>query len=203
MATKVAGEMFESLIGQLFEIGRQLRQPNGYPFNPEQLKRHLQAAIEGQFGIVRSSVTYPITVNYNLTVEQMVESGGYDHVDSDITESHFSSRKKGTTNVVVSLFYFGRPMETDEVLRELDILGFRPADAQELLAFGARYPKLQQEFPVAELGSVWLNSHDNCCILCLGGYGLRRDLYLRGIKPIWEERYCFAAVRKSASEAAA
>ncbi|MGB7957611.1 MAG: hypothetical protein WCF77_02095 [Minisyncoccia bacterium] len=45
----VAGELYESITGQLFEIGRQLRQPNGYPFNAATLRAHLQAAIEGRF----------------------------------------------------------------------------------------------------------------------------------------------------------
>lgn len=45
----VAGELYESITGQLFEIGRQLRQPNGYPYDPEKLKQHLQAGIEGRF----------------------------------------------------------------------------------------------------------------------------------------------------------
>lgn len=45
----VAGELYESITGQLFEIGRQLRQPSGYPFDPEMLKAHLQDAIEGRF----------------------------------------------------------------------------------------------------------------------------------------------------------
>lgn len=49
MATQVAGEMYYELDGQLGEIKRQLRQPNGYPFNPEQLKIALQNAIEGKF----------------------------------------------------------------------------------------------------------------------------------------------------------
>jgi len=48
----VAGDLYESVTGQLFEIGRQLRQVNGYPFDPLQLKAHLQAAIEGRFGLV-------------------------------------------------------------------------------------------------------------------------------------------------------
>jgi hypothetical protein len=43
--------MYETVTGQLFEIGRQLRQPNGYPFDAELLKIHLQAAIEGCFNI--------------------------------------------------------------------------------------------------------------------------------------------------------
>jgi ribonucleoside-diphosphate reductase alpha chain len=45
----VAGELYTSITGQLFEIGRQLRQKNGYPFNPEILRVHLQKAIEGKF----------------------------------------------------------------------------------------------------------------------------------------------------------
>ena len=50
----VAGDLYESITGQLFEIGRQLRQQSGYPFDPERLKHHLQAAIEGRFkGLLR------------------------------------------------------------------------------------------------------------------------------------------------------
>ena len=49
MATKVTGELYESITGQLFEIGRQLRQVNGYPFDPERLQNHLQKGIEGRF----------------------------------------------------------------------------------------------------------------------------------------------------------
>lgn len=50
MAAQVAGDLYESITGQLFEIGRQLRQQNGYPFSPEALKAHLQDAIEGRLG---------------------------------------------------------------------------------------------------------------------------------------------------------
>lgn len=49
MAKRVTGEMYEGITGQLFEIGRQLRQVNGYPFNPKLLQSYLQAAIEGNF----------------------------------------------------------------------------------------------------------------------------------------------------------
>jgi len=51
MATKnvVAGDLYYELDGQLTEIKRQLRQKDGYPYGPLALKRHLQAAIEGDF----------------------------------------------------------------------------------------------------------------------------------------------------------
>lgn len=52
MAHRVAGESFERLTGQLFEIERQLRQKSGYSFDPEGLKRHLQAGIEGEFVVL-------------------------------------------------------------------------------------------------------------------------------------------------------
>ena len=45
----VAGDMYRDIDGQLFEIKRQLRQPGGYPFDPELLKFGLQQMIEGRF----------------------------------------------------------------------------------------------------------------------------------------------------------
>ena len=57
MAVQVAGERYESITGQLFEIGRQLRQPKGYPFDPIALQAFLQRAVEGKF--VDSKVVKP------------------------------------------------------------------------------------------------------------------------------------------------
>lgn len=54
MAEKVTGRLYESLTGELFEIGRQLRQKNGYPFNPESLKKHLQDAVRGRFACLEA-----------------------------------------------------------------------------------------------------------------------------------------------------
>ena len=66
MATPVAGELYESITGQLFEIGRQLRQPSGYPFNPDQLKTALQDAIEGNFGGARRQSLLSIITSTSL-----------------------------------------------------------------------------------------------------------------------------------------
>lgn len=59
MAIKVAGELYESITGQLFEIGRQLRQPIGYPFDPDGLKNFLQLAIEGKFNGIAAPAVKP------------------------------------------------------------------------------------------------------------------------------------------------
>lgn len=60
---RVAGELYESITGQLFEIGRQLRQTNGYPYDAEVLKEHLQRAIEGRFFWDEFRLIYPKPFN--------------------------------------------------------------------------------------------------------------------------------------------
>ncbi len=79
MAKKVAGELYESITGQLFEIGRQLRQPNGYPFDPGVLQKYLQNAIEGRFNQVIKVVTpddkileFVSTVTVSATTKKFV-----------------------------------------------------------------------------------------------------------------------------------
>ena len=58
MANIVTGEMYEEIDGQLHEIKRQIRQKNGYPFNPEELKKALQAIVEGKFGLKLNDIEW-------------------------------------------------------------------------------------------------------------------------------------------------
>lgn len=60
MAKKVEGEKYYQIDGQLLEIKRQLRQENGYPFDEDELKKHLQDAIEGRFKYVGDPKSIPI-----------------------------------------------------------------------------------------------------------------------------------------------
>ena len=45
MATIVTGDQYREIDGKLFEIKRQLRQKEGYPFSPVYLDRALQAIV--------------------------------------------------------------------------------------------------------------------------------------------------------------
>jgi hypothetical protein len=47
-STRVAGDLYFDIHGQLLEIIRQLRQKEGYPYDSMKLVDHLQAAIEGK-----------------------------------------------------------------------------------------------------------------------------------------------------------
>jgi hypothetical protein len=138
---------------------------------------------------------FPITVDYRKSLDAMVEAGRYDWVDSDITEKHFPV-KPGHADVSIELVHFDRVMETDDVLAELDRRGLRPATLPELLAFGAKYPEKQREFPVVALASVWRNLHGGRYAPCLWGFAEERSLSLRWLDGGWGARYRFAAVRK-------
>jgi len=84
----VAGGLYYDLDGQLSEIKRQLRQSNGYPFNPWQLKTHLQAAIEGRFA---PGEVYRVKLGGEITTDQIAktwkDAGLY--VNKDITQANF------------------------------------------------------------------------------------------------------------------
>lgn len=70
MAQRVAGEQYESITGQLFEIGRQLRQKGGYPFDSGELRAHLQMAIEGRFGryqAIEQAIEIDVTESFSPT----------------------------------------------------------------------------------------------------------------------------------------
>lgn len=196
MAKKVAGELYEGITGQLFEIGRQLRQPNGYPFDPEKLKRHLQDAIEGRFDQESVGKIYSVSVDYGMSVEELIKLGLYDWANSDITSKHFPTQRTGKQEVVIELIHFNRSIGSEEALRELDKMGYRPAELHELLAFGAKYPNIQREFPVIALGSVWQCPLGRRRVPFLYWGGSGRELRLRWFGDDWHVRCRFAAVRK-------
>jgi hypothetical protein len=165
---------------------------------------------ESMFAGDASKNSFPVTVNYGLTVEKLVNAGKYDWLNSDINAKNFPSDRKDTAEVAIELVHFGRSMESDEVLEELDKQGLRPATLAELLAFGAKYPEKQREFPIVALGSVWRyrsGARSVACLcsdtddgsrdvayLCGGTDG--RYLNLNWLESRWTAHYRFAAVRK-------
>jgi hypothetical protein len=60
MATRVAGEQYYKLTGQLFEIARQLQQKDGYPYDLDLLSGVLQNCTEGVFPGLSDTQSYVI-----------------------------------------------------------------------------------------------------------------------------------------------
>lgn len=135
MAQRVTGDLKDGLLGQLFEIERQIRQSSGYPFDPLALKGHLQDGIEGRFVRKSSSLLEPLGLIAVPAVKK------------------FSVRKSfavnTSANAAVKIFYvsdnfrewFGDMVETDvsgEILRYAKLQ--KPSlDALILREFGSIY----------------------------------------------------------------
>lgn len=137
---------------------------------------------------------FPLTIDYTLTLEQMIEAGHYDYVDPDITAVRFPVNDgTGITDAEAIIVSFTRRLSTDVALVELDRMGLRPADLAELLAFGANYPELQRQFPIVALGHV--SSTRWVAFLCRFSFG--RDLRLEGVQAVWLSGHRFLAFRKS------
>ena len=98
---------------------------------------------------------YPVSVDYSMSLGQMIALGKYDWTNSEVSSKHFPVNRRGTAKADIVLVQFDHAMKSEDVLRELDAQGLRPAELPELLAFGATYPEKQGEFPVVALGSVW------------------------------------------------
>ena len=138
---------------------------------------------------------FPMTVNYDRSVEDGVKAERYSWVSESITTKHFPSERKGTADVEFILVKFDRHMQSGDVVSELDGQGLRPAELSELLAFGEKYPDVRNDFPVVALGSIWRSS-EGWCVPCLFGSSVERRLDLNR----WDYGWCssdrFAAVRR-------
>src|ERR1039458_7111616 len=139
-----------------------------------------------------------LTVDYSKTLEQMIADGKYDWKNSEIKAKNFPLNGQGTTAVNIELVHFNRNIESDTALAELDKMGLRPATLPELLAFGAKYPDKQREFPIVALGSVWRSLNGDRYVACLCCDGSKRFLRLFWLEDGWAAFCRFAAVRKSA-----
>jgi len=191
----VAGWYVEFQMAILRALPRDISQQiaDGWRGNGESLARVLRDALmsDGKPGN-----TYPVTVNYDLPVEDAVKAGKYDWMNSNVSSKNFPSKRKGTAEEEIVLVHFNRKIDSDEAVRELGKMGLRPAELPELLAFGAKYPDVQREFPVVALGSIW-PSPDGlrlCAYLDRnsGLRGLRLDLLGRR----WDSFCRFAALSK-------
>ena len=167
----------------------------GWAHNGEALARVLREALTPDGKPV--SDTYPIFVDYEGSVDAGVEAGYYDWAGSDITFENFPTKRNGTAEIEMKLIHFNLTISTDKVLRKIENAGYRPAELQELLVFGEKYPEIQRKFQIIALGSVCRD--ENCSlgvVPVLHTTNSKRRLDIHWFRQLWDETYRFAAVRK-------
>lgn len=106
---------------------------------------------------------FPLTINYNRTLEEMIDAGHYDQKDNNIISENFPVLvQTGLINktdcirakLLIPERFFGYHATERELVR-INVEGYRPSTLSELLAFGEIHPEIQQHFPVISLGSIW------------------------------------------------
>ncbi len=140
--------------------------------------------------------THPVMVDYRLPFENMIAVGNYSWSSSEINAMHFPFTGKRRIRSTMTLVLFDEYMESKEVIRALNEMKLRAARLPEFLAFGARYPDLQNKFPIVGLGSVWKDPYDRGRVPILWNDFQQRHLDLGWFDYPWAKYYCFAAVYK-------
>jgi hypothetical protein len=152
----VAGDQYDRITGKLFEIGRQLRQPNGYPFNAELLDSYLQDAIEGRFRLPdgfreTGELTLQIPAQARPTLEQLKSKWSWiESIERDTSPIEAVTLKLGTILLGNEKSVNGQKYE-ERIAPKLDIiLGFQQA---------VWLVEHQDEFPefMALLGKVYID----------------------------------------------
>jgi len=186
----VADEQYGQLWRRLGEVARRVDEGT-IPFDATM--DALQGLVEDRFILV---AVYPVTVDYGLSLAEMIKVGKYDWVNDLITAKHFPFTGEGMVELKVQLVHFKRRIESDDAIKEMDGMGLQPLALSELLAFGAKFPEVQREFPIIALGSVWQYRVGYRHVPELWGYDHGRSLRLRWFGNRWHDYYRFAAVRK-------
>jgi hypothetical protein len=140
--------------------------------------------------------TFPLSVNYDLPLEEAINAGNHQGVHGSITPENVPSTRHGQAHLDIILVRYDQRMESENVLHELNREGLRAAELPELFAFGAEYPEVQRKFSIVGLGSVWKDRKGYRNVPCLYEASEGRYLDLHWWDDGWYSYSRFAAIRK-------
>ena len=147
--------------------------------------------------LVPQVFSFPIVVDGNKTIEQMVEAGHYAKWSIFISSEYFPLEPDRSGVFVAHIIKPGRGISSKEVIAEIDMMGFRPADLRALLAFGEQHSAIQELFRVVALGSTWRDSTFSLHVPTLSNKeGEGRTLDLVGLNDDWFAEDGFLTVPK-------
>jgi hypothetical protein len=124
---------------------------------------------------------YPVkTAHASLT--DAISAGRYDYVNSDINAHNFKS--SGAIVVATELTLYqpeccsANGIDNDTAIQRLCEAHLRPANLQDLLAFGETHPEVFPTYGIVALGSVGTGAGGARLVPLLLRTGTRRGLYL-------------------------
>ncbi len=120
-----------------------------------------------------------VSVNYNQSLEEMLQGGKYGKIHDTINASNFPISGNGEVDTEIFLVNLEnhevgyRGLDRHQIIAELDRLGYRPANIAELLAIGKRYPGLQRKFAIISLDKEVIQGSSGHFFPYLCSHGVR------------------------------
>jgi len=148
-----------------------------------QLAEKMLAAV-GSRPILQSygnGIKYTFLVDYNLSVEEMVEMCNFDWASCPSTSDYFPipENKIGKKEIIsCKLINFKEVVDIKESAKKIEKTGLRPATFHEGLAFARNHPELQKELPILVIGSPWTSPDSKIYFLILCAIGTSRGISL-------------------------
>ncbi len=138
-----------------------------------------------------------VTIGGYKSLEDAIEAGKYDRCNPDITSEHFPLSGNGQKkDIEITLVHRDKSEQSQNLIDEMDEVGYRPATHEEFLALGAQHPELQRKFPIIALGAdAQVDGHRS--VLVLHDWDGERKLSLSWFGHDWPQRCRFAFVRKN------
>lgn len=148
-----------------------------------------------------------LSVDYNMSLEQMVASGNYDWKNGQLNMKNFPIIGEGIQWFEFELVHLNRNMSSEAAIVEMekDSNPTNPwfaAKTEHLLTLGATFPELQLKHPIIALGSV-AEVHGFRHVPYLLEYGSKRFLNLSWFDDGWHSVCRFLRVRKVSAPSAA
>ncbi len=140
-----------------------------------------------------------LTIDYSLSLKEMIKAGNYHRSHHDITEKNFPLDagllgKKVT--VPAKLFHFNKIIKSKNVISKMKKKLYRPATLPELLTLVKLRDESEKRFPIVALGSIWNRSDNNRFVPVLYPDGMWWELRLSWFGLVWNDCYRFLAVCK-------
>lgn len=100
-----------------------------------------------------TSQSYTAQVDYAQSINDSLNAGGYNWVDSQVNDADFPDSTTGSASLTAVLVPYDTSMSIDDLTKTQAAAGYRPATLKELLAFGKANPDLQKDAPIIALGT--------------------------------------------------
>ena len=95
---------------------------------------------------------FEVVVDYNKSLAEMVKAGGYHWVSEGIIKKYFPIQGVGLQKTELALVHLNGKVKTKEIRKFTESKNLIvPKGIEHLLALGATYPEIQEEFPVVVL----------------------------------------------------